>query len=198
MHKLMFKIGGTIATGAIIASGFAGAAFADNTISGNGAGSANTITVTNSCTATVIQSNDSDINVKIKQQAYTGSNEASSNTGGNVTITTGDIDQAADITVGGSSNTAQAPSCCGCQEVSSSATISGNGEGTNNAVVETTLKATVASQTNKTTVRARVKQKAKTGKNKANSNTNGTTDVTTGGITAGATVGVTGSTNNLP
>lgn len=194
----MFKIGGTIATGALIASTMAGAVFADNTITGNGAGSINAISVTNACTAGVVQANESDITVGVKQKANTGGNTANGNTDGEVTVDTGSVNQTATINITGSSNTAVPPSCCGCQEATSAATISGNGGGSINSVTETTVKTTGAIQANKTTVKARVRQKAKTGKNKANNNTGGTVDVLTGNTTSSATVGVGGSTNNLP
>ncbi len=198
MGKLMFKIGGTLTAGALIASGLAGAAFADNTITGNGGGSVNTISVTDICTAGVVQANESDITVGVKQKANTGGNTASGNTGGDVTIDTGTVNQTATVGITGSSNTAVPPSCCGCQEASSSATISGNGAGSINGVTDTTVKTTGAVQANKTKVKAKVRQKAKTGKNKANNNTDGTVEVLTGNTTSGATIGVGGSTNNLP
>jgi hypothetical protein len=197
MNKLMFKVGGALATGAIIASGFAGAAFADSSITGNGVGSINTINNSSVCYATVVQTNDSYIKTDVNQSANTGGNTANSNTGGNVSITTGDVNQSATVTVDGSSNTATAPSCCGCQEITVGGTIDGNGVGSINAVNNSTVKVTSSVQTNKSKIKTTVRQKAKTGKNNSNSNTGGTVGVTTGGATQDATVGVTGSTNTL-
>ncbi|MEK7581481.1 MAG: hypothetical protein AAB512_04300 [Patescibacteria group bacterium] len=195
--KLTYKIGTGIATAALFASAFAPAIMADNTITENGAGSTNTISVTNTCSATVVQANDSDISVKVKQTANTGGNEANKNTGGDVSILTGDVSQTASVSIAGSTNTAVAPSCCGCEQVTPAADISLNGADTTNAVVTNTVKLTSATQANKTKVKARIKQKAKTGKNKANENTNGVVDVTTGGVTGVVGVAVSAPSNTL-
>ena len=116
MQKLMFKIGGTLTAGALIASSVAGAAFATDTvaITNNGANSVNTVIVNNSCTSLVSQSNNLIVGVDANVSASTGGNTASSNTGGDVTIGTGDAASSVGVVVGGSTNTAQVPSCCIC------------------------------------------------------------------------------------
>ena len=128
--------------------------------------------------------------------AGTGLNEANGNTGGDVTIDTGDATASATVTVGGSSNEGTLPDCCECA-ASPSATISENGTKTTNTVTQTDLKNVSAEQKNRTRVRTRATVKAKTGKNKTNNNTDGTVGVTTGVAGASVDVTVDPSSNNL-
>ena len=199
MTRLIYKAGTAIATAALLASTFAGAALADTTaeISGNGASSTNTITTENSCSATVIQKNKTYVGVDATVVANTGGNEANSNTGSGVTTDTGNATASTTVSVGGSSNTATPPNCCECNGGPTDATISGNGSGSTNDVTTTNVADTLVVQKNKTKVKVYAKVKAKTGKNKANNNIGGTVNTDTG--TAGATLGVsvTPSSNTL-
>ena len=185
----MFRVGGTIAAGAIIASTMAGVAFADTTIAitGNGAKSDNTVNVTNSCTSIVSQSNSLIVGVNADVSANTGGNTANGNTGGDVTIGTGDATSTVGVVVGGSTNTAQLPDCCVCV-TSLDVIIDGNGKKSTNTTTVTNPVVQTVSQANAATVGVNAKVKAKTGKNKANKNTNGTTGITTGA--ASSSVGV--------
>ncbi len=198
MKKLMFKVGGTIAAGALIASGLAGAAFADTTIAitNNGANSENTVNVVNSCVSTVSQSNSLTVGVNADVSASTGGNTASSNTGGDVTIGTGAATSSVNVVVGGSTNTAQLPNCCICV-TGLDVTIDANGARSTNTAGETNSIVQPVSQLNATTVGVNAKVKAKTGKNKAKKNTNGTVGITTGPASSSVGVTVNAPSNTL-
>src|SRR3990167_4909849 len=196
--KLIFRAGAFVSGAVLLGSTLVGVTLADPTadITGNGSGSTNTITKTSSCTASLTQKNKTKVNTNATVIAGTGLNEASGNTGGDVTIDTGDATASATVTVGGSSNEGTLPDCCECA-ASPSATISENGTKTTNTVVQTDTKNVSATQKNKTRVRTRATVKAKTGKNKTNGNTNGTVGVTTGVAGASVDVTVDPSSNNL-
>lgn len=198
MQKIAFKIGAGIAAGALLVSSMATAVFADNTvdISGNGENSSNTVTINNVCTASVTQKNKTYVNVNATVIASTGGNEASGNTGGNVDITTGTATSAVDVTVGGSSNSADAPGCCGCIS-GVDVTISENGVGSNNDSTTNNVNTTSVKQKNKTKVKVKAKVKSKTGKNKANGNTGGDVGINSGNADATTSVTVDPSSNSL-
>jgi len=58
-------------------------------ISGNGAGSTNTVVISKNKTTNVYQSNSSGITNALSNSSKTGGNKANGNTGGNVSIVTG-------------------------------------------------------------------------------------------------------------
>lgn len=201
-EKLTSAIAGSIAMFALATT----ATFADTTleISGNGDGSTNTITVTSEQNCTVKQSSDTDVHALVGASASTGGNEASGNTGGNVTINTGNATANASVTVTGGSNTATDPCCCqqcneceGCSSGENAAVISGNGHGSTNDITVDKKKNTRVRQRANTSVGALVGAKAKTGKNKTNSNTNGTVLIDTGTTNSTASVDVFGGTNTI-
>lgn len=187
-----------VTAGSLVFSAFTSAVFADTTveISGNGAGSHNNITVNSSCNENVTQNNTTNVDVNISANLSTGGNQANNNTGGNVTVSSGNATSDVNITVGGSSNSAEVPSCCGC-EATGSATISNNGaNSTNNETVNNTVNTTVK-QKNKTTTKVKITKKLKTGKNKANNNTGGDVNVTSGDANSTVNVTVDPSSNIL-
>lgn len=198
MKNLMFRIGGTLTAGALIASSVAGAAFATDTvaITENGANSVNTVNINNTCVSTVSQSNNLIVGVEAVVSASTGGNIASSNTGGDVTIGTGNAASSVGVVVGGSTNTAQVPSCCICV-TGLDVTIDTNGAKSENTTTVTNTVVQGGMQTNAAIVGVKAKVKAKTGKNKAKKNTGGTTGITTGAATSslGVTVSAPSNTN---
>ena len=190
--KLPYRIATAITSAALVASSVAPAAFADTTaeITNNGSHSTNTIVTNNNCSVNVEQKNKTYVGVNANVPASTGGNQANDNTGGDVTITTGDATASAQIAVGGSTNDAIVPDCCcQCNGQGDGAVISENGTHSTNTVVTNNTSSTNTKQKNKTKVRVNATIKAKTGKNKANNNTGGSVNTSTG--TADAALGVT-------
>ena len=204
MQKLYFKLvagmGAAIVAGALLA----GSTFAaDIVIKDNGMGSSNKIVVSNIETCTVVQGSETNVLAAVSASASTGGNSANYNTGGNVTVKSGNASATATMTVTGGSNTATNPCCCevnpcGCGGTSvPSVVIADNGVFSCNKVKLTNYSSSTVIQGASTNVGANVGAKAKTGKNKAWFNTGGTTNVTSGKATSSATLTVTGGSNTL-
>lgn len=191
------KLGTAIVTVSLLASSFGPIAYANTTIDilGNGDNSNNTVNVSNNYTTDINQTNSFSVSLDINSSAKTGKNEANNNTGGNITIDTGNATSNVTVNVAGGSNTANVP--CGCANITDKVTVSGNGDNSNNTGNVTNKKEKIAKQTNTGGVSGPVKSKAKTDKNKANNNTNGTVDVFTGNSTSNVTVNVTAPSNTL-
>lgn len=180
---------------------------ADSTleISGNGAGSNNTIEVKLEENCEVKQTSNTNVEAIIYTSASTGGNSASNNTGGNTSITSGDATAVTTVTVTGGSNTATNPCCCDnqCEECGEcgngghSALISGNGANTDNDIKVSKKKNSEIKQRANTSAGLLLNTKAKTGKNRARNNTGGTTTINTGIADSTTDVSVTGGTNTL-
>ena len=207
--NLKFRIGGAIASAALMLTVLAPKAFADTTdgyngsgleISGNGSGSNNTIIVTSTQSCDVSQKANTYVEALVSASSSTGGNTASNNTGGSTAIDTGNATSTATVDVTGGSNTATDPCCCQSQAPTGSpALISGNGDETTNIITDVSAKISSIKQKAKTRVGATVLAKAKTGKNKAKNNTGpGDVSVDTGTANSTAGVTVTGGTNDLP
>ncbi len=197
MTKLLQKLGVGLATAALLSASAATTVLADATIEGNGAGSHNYITVSSKCKSTVYQSNNTSVATIANVSASTGDNQANSNTGGDVTVDTGNATAGLSVTVEGGSNEATPPDCCACVP-GGDQTIAENGDGTHNSIRESSRQRTTVSQKNKTHVFTLASVKSKTGKNKANRNTDGNVEVTTGTAEAGLEVVVTAPSNTTP
>lgn len=91
LMNLKQKITTSLATGAILLSSISPAAFAAKSvyISGNGASSDNTVSVSQNSRTNVSQSNDARISNTVNTNSNNGGNSAGSNTGGDVRIVTG-------------------------------------------------------------------------------------------------------------
>jgi hypothetical protein len=127
------KISTAIATGAVLATSLAPAAFANSIeISGNGAFSDNSVDFTQRNTTRVVQSNDSNISNTVRVSNDTGGNSSSFNTGGDTTIRTGNASSDVSIVNEGNSNVANLQSC-GC-ESGTDISIHGNGAFSENGV----------------------------------------------------------------
>lgn len=194
------KLSTAISTAALVASSFTPAVLAgDYTISGNGEGSSNNITVNNTCTQDVLQRNRSYVSVNASASSNTGNNTASGNTGdGGVNIDTGNSNASVNVVVEGNFNEANLTSCCNCLSTGN-ATVNNNGaNSTNNITVNNTVNQTVT-QRNRTRVRIKkARARSNTGNNTASGNTgNGTVNVTTGNSNASVNVTVNGSSNIL-
>ena len=147
-------------------------------ISGNGSGSDNTITAQSTTTTTVTQTNDAQVTNNVAANADTGNNSASQNTGGDASITTGDISTQTNIQNTANSSSVSLP-CCQTQP--SDITISGNGSGSQNSVdlnQTNTLNITVD---NNASIYNGVYVNANTGDNTANYN-GGNVSIDTGNI----------------
>lgn len=195
--KLQYRIATATASAALVFNLLAPAAFADTivTIQDNGVKSNNTANVTNTNTVEVNQSNNLTVAVNITANANSGGNKANDNTGGDVSITTGDADATAGLTVTGGVNVANVNSC-GCTD-NTTVTVKGNGKKTNNKSIVNNTNTVDANQTSNAVVAGSIKAKSKTGKNKSSGNTNGTVAVNTGNSSSNTTVDVTGPVNVL-
>ena len=191
------KISTALVTFSLLATSFAPLASADTTITiaDNGADSNNSVNVTNNNTTDVNQTNSFSVGLDINSSAKTGNNEASNNTGGNVTIETGNATSNVTVNVSGGSNVANIS--CACNTTNDTIDVLNNGANSNNTSNVTNKKEKIVKQTNSGGVSGSVRSRARTGKNKANKNTNGTVDVFTGNATSNETVNVTGPLNTL-
>lgn len=199
MNKLAYKLVAFAMSAGLVLSTFATSAFAgDVTVTGNGAGSDNTVVVTNTKNCTVLQGNATLVLASVEASSNTGGNTANANTNGDVTVDTGNATSTANMTVTGGNNTATDPCCCDSVAPSSDTTVSGNGASSSNTVRSTDTSNSTLAQGGITGVAARVKTKAKTGKNRANRNTGpGTVKVLTGNSVTTSTLDVTGGSNTF-
>src|SRR3989344_808041 len=159
-------------------------AFAGTTliISGNGSSSDNTADVNLNSTTTVVQSNEADIDNDVHVYADTGDNSADDNTGGSVTLKTGDIDvKSIEITNALNSNSARVGGGGGGAG-DLSAWIIGNGSNSDNDIDLDLDRSVTLVQSNEADVENKVKVYADTGDNSADDNTGGEIDVETGDI----------------
>jgi len=116
------------------------------TISGNGELSVNHISVTDTESASVAQANNAEFENQVGGYANSGDNTAVSNTGGTVSITTGNA--SVNNSVDNSANFNVADLNCGCTTGDLSVTVSGNGEKSNNSVAGTFVGAQELAQAN--------------------------------------------------
>ena len=172
-----------------IASGVAAAALLLNTtlpvlaattleISGNGDSALSTIDLEVEQSTGVVQTNDAFVENQVTVMANTGANDASRNTGGDVTVDTGDVDL--DVTVSNMVNSNEASvECCDTGDVD--ALIKGNCVGSDNHINlslndedDDNDKANIAVvQYNNADVHNGVHVMANTGENSAGRNTGG-------------------------
>lgn len=193
MTNFKTKITTAVATGAVLLQAMAPLSFASTIeISGNGAGSDNTANVKQTSTTTVNQSNNADVTNKVEAKAKTGNNDANFNTGGNVTVDTGDAEATATVTNNLNSNVAQVD-CCGVQDTD--VLVSGNGAQSDNDVVVRGTNTTTLNQNNNANVRNNVDVAAVTGGNDAGFNTGGDVVVKTGKATVDANVTTNANSN---
>jgi hypothetical protein len=204
MHTLVKRVAVGVVTGLFLTSLAASSAFADvpAEISGNGAGSYNSIYIKHKNKCSVYQKNQTEVLTEVESQAHTGGNTANGNTGGDVTIDTGNATSTVTVQVDGGSNIATNPCCCECDTCDThlwgqGVVISGNGKDSVSSVTVKKKKSSSIKQKNKTQVLTAVLSKAKTGKNKAKYNTDGTVEVTTGNAESTVEVTVTSSSNTL-
>ncbi|KKU82358.1 hypothetical protein A2973_02295 [Candidatus Gottesmanbacteria bacterium RIFCSPLOWO2_01_FULL_49_10] len=169
-------------------------AFADTTlvISGNGADSKNEVKIESNQSTLVTQNNDAKINNQVNASSDTGDNEAEENTGGDVSISTGDA--TTDVNVQNTVNSnAASVDCCGNNDVD--VLISGNGADSDNKVELKDEKDSGVQvfQDNNADVKNHVDADSNSGDNEAEENTGGDVSIETGD--ASTTVGVSTTAN---
>ena len=169
-----------IATVAVVANAFVPAAFASTTIqiSGNGAESENGAVVNNTQTTSVSQSNTANFTNNVSGNATTGNNDANKNTGGAVTVKTGDA--SVNNTVANSANQNYANVSCNCNQGDTLVKVSGNGADSSNTANLNNVNNVNVGQGNNADFNNHVWGTAQTGNNDANKNTGGNVSVETG------------------
>jgi hypothetical protein len=141
MTNLKRQLFSVVAAGSLLVSVATPVLAADTNIqiTGNGAGSNNYATVSQTNTNNVSQSNTANVTNNVTSNANTGNNSAGFNTGGDVTVKTGDATTKANVSNTLNSNAAQVAGC-NC-EGDTNVKVSGNGAYSDNLV---TLKDTNA------------------------------------------------------
>src|SRR3989304_3961106 len=132
MNKLVYKLTTAVSTAALLTGSVASVAFGTTsvTVSGNGSDSTNTANVSVSTSTTLVQTNNADIDNSVKINPNSGNNEAEDNTGGDVSIDTGDANGSSSVSNSANSNVASL-SCGGCPG-DLDVKISGNGSDSEN------------------------------------------------------------------
>ncbi len=164
------------------------AADATVVVSGNGADSKNNAKLELENKTQVAQSNSGDITNKVKADSTTGDNKADKNTGGSVSISTGDALTHVDMTTHANSNAAQLGSGNGNGGSEVSLLVAGNGADSKNSVWRALDKTAVLQQYNSSSVNNSVDASSSTGENKADKNTGGSTSIDTGSAFSGVLV----------
>lgn len=162
-------------------------------ISGNGTDSENKVTVSNTGSTTVQQSNNAIITNSVTSNTSTGNNEANKNTGGAVTVKTGDAVSSVNIDNMVNSNTAKVD-CCSSTDAK--VTVSGNGSDSENKVKLDTGKEINLVQNNDAFVTNDVTANVSTGSNEADKNTGGEVLVKTGDAKSTVSVSTTANANS--
>jgi hypothetical protein len=162
-------------------------------ISGNGTDTENTATVGFSQTTQVVQENNADVFNKVEADADTGDNKAEDNTGGDVSIETGDADVTVKAETSVNTNSAEV-GCCPGGDVE--VKISGNGSGSNNDAALSLGSSVQLTQGNFADVTNLVEADADTGDNKAEDNTGGDVSIDTGNASTSVTLKTSGNSNS--
>jgi len=162
-------------------------------ISGNGTYSDNDATVSLGQSTTVVQSNFSDVYNRVDADADTGDNDANDNTGGEVSVETGDASVDVRVSNALNSNTAEVD-CCPSGDVD--VLISGNGSNSDNTVGLKMGSSTELYQENVADVTNKVYADADTGGNDAEDNTGGSVSVETGNASVKVDLATTANSNS--
>ncbi len=147
-------------------------------ISGNGTGSENEAKLKQENAITVWQTNVADVQNKVKADATTGDNKAEDNTGGDVSIETGDAKSIVGVSTTANVNQAMIGGSDSGRSVS--LLISGNGSDSENEIKLGLLDALIVGQENVAMVDNHVYADADTGDNEAEDNTGGEVSIETG------------------
>jgi len=197
MKDLVRKVAVGLASTALVAQSLVIPSFAEITVvvSGNGSDSNNDANIDINNATQVNQSNTANVSNNVNASANTGGNDAKDNTGGGVSIDTGDAEASATVVNTVNSNEAVVEDCGGCPG-DLSVVISGNGSDSHNEVDVDVNKSHSKNpepnkwiqQTNTANVTNDVNVKANSGYNDAEDNTGGDVEINTGEATAEAVV----------
>jgi len=152
-------------------------------ISGNGADTDNTANLDLGTDTQVFQTNEANIKNNVWAGSDTGYNDANKNTGGNVTIKTGDADTTVLIDNKANSNLAKVGDGSGAGSVS--LRILGNGADSENTINLDLNRSLVLEQDNYASIRNNVDASSESGNNDAKENTGGNVKVETGDASTG-------------
>lgn len=184
MLNIKAKITTAAVTGALIFSAITPAfAATDIQVSGNGSRSDNNVSVSQSHTTTVDQSNDADFNNDIRTSSNTGNNRASGNTGGDVSIDTGNTSSFVGISNMANMNQASLGNTGGNGDTDIN--VSGNGSRSDTTIDVDMDSDTNVSQDNRSRIDNMIDSRNSSGNNWANDNTgrnsrNSSVDISTG------------------
>lgn len=199
MTNLRMKMTTGMVTAAFLAGVIAPAsAFAADTvtISGNGAGSTNKVTIKNKKKTKVDQYNGTAVLNLTGVFQNTGGNKANGNTGGTVDVNSGNSTSTVTNTTTTGSNSATVNGC-GCPDVDNTVDVKNNGADSTNTVKITNESKFKAIQTNETLVVNGTLVDQNTGGNRANNNTGGDVTVDSGNATSTVTNNTTTGGNTL-
>jgi hypothetical protein len=191
MKKITRQLFSVVATGSLLLNLATPVSAMTLEVSGNGSDSSNTVSVETKQTTQVVQSNVAEVKNEIDAKASTGDNSAKGNTGGDVSITTGDAKTNVTAATTVNSNTATV-ACCSTQ--GADVLISGNGSDSHNTVDLELGKGhksdpgTSVFQSNQADIKNDVKAKSESGDNSAKDNTGGDVSIKTGDATTSVTL----------
>ena len=147
-------------------------------IDGNGTHSDNDVDLDQNSTINVFQDNYAYVKNDIDAEAETGENDANDNTGGSVSIDTGDAETNVEVSNTANANWAKVGGDGAQGELS--ARIVGNGSNSDNYIDLDLDSAILLKQDNDASLENKVKAEAETGENDANDNTGGDVSIDTG------------------
>ncbi len=149
-------------------------------VTGNGADSANAVTVASTNQTNVSANNTATITNTINATANTGNNTVNDNTGGSSTITTGNVTENAMVTNAANLSVVSQPCCVSTSPATIA--ITDNGASSDNSIANTTSSQTNVTISNGANIVNTLTVHANTGGNSANNNT-GNVTIKTGSIT---------------
>jgi hypothetical protein len=199
MKKITRQIFSIVATGSLLLNLATPVSAMTLEVSGNGSDSSNTVNVESKQSTQVVQTNVAEVKNEVNAQASTGGNEAKGNTGGAVSITTGDAKT--DVTATTTVNSNQATVAC-CSTQGADVLISGNGSDSHNNVdlnlgkQHSSDPQTQVFQSNKADIKNDVTAKSESGDNTAKDNTGGDVSIKTGDATTSVTISNTANANS--
>ncbi len=150
-------------------------------VSGNGADSNTTTNVSVSQTVSILQSNTANIDNNVSAEANSGGNRANDNTGGDVSIETGDATTKVSASNKANSNTLEL-GCCNI--LGAAVKVSGNGADSRNEVNLSLSNEYSVEDRNNLDIDNDIFVFANTGDNEANGNTGGDVRIKTGDANA--------------
>lgn len=192
------RIASILASGAMLFNVVGPVAATELVVSGNGDSSTSNINFNVNGGTSVTQSNTADVYNEVHASASTGNNDASRNTGGAVTVDTGDAETDVAVTNSVNSNVAEVDCCATLDNVD--ILIDGNGADTTNSVDldmnDDEGPAVSVEQWNVAELTNKVHANADTGRNNANRNTGADVSVDTGSASTGVALLNTANANS--